>query len=122
MLNDILDPEKNIRFSRVTNKLYGDFQWSKDLNVDDYLVLEVYRILDPETYKEIYNDRLLKKYITALVKLQWGNNLSKFSGVQLPGGVEFNGQRILDEAREEINSIEETIQDRYELPPDFMVG
>jgi hypothetical protein len=122
MLNDILDPEKNVRFSRVTNKLYGDFDWSKDVNVGDYLVLEVYRILDPETYKEIYNDRLLKKYVTALIKRQWGNNLSKFSGVQLPGGVEFNGQKILDEAREEINNIEETVQDRYELPPDFMVG
>ena len=79
-------------------------------------------MLDPETYTEIYNDVLLKRYITALVKRQWGNNLSKFEGVQLPGGVSFNGQRILDEAREEIDKIEQEVQDKYELPPDFTVG
>lgn len=122
MLGDILDPEKNIRFSRVTNKLYGDFDWSEDVTEGDYLVIEAYTALDPETYTEIYNDRLLKRYLTALIKRAWGNNLSKFEGVQLPGGVQFNGQKILDEAREEIDKIEELVQDRYELPPDFMVG
>jgi hypothetical protein len=122
MLQDILNPEKNIRFSKVTNKMYGDFNWSDELNVGDYLVMEVYRLLDPETYPEIYNDRLLKKYFVALVKRQWGNNLSKFEGIQLPGGVQFNGQRILDEAREAIDKIEEEVQDKYELPPDFSVG
>ena len=122
MLNDILNPEKNIRFSKVTNKMYGDFNWKDELNVGDYLVMEVYRLLDPETYPEIYNDRLLKKYFVALVKRQWGNNLSKFEGIQLPGGVQFNGQRILDEAREAIDKIEEEVQDKYELPPDFSVG
>jgi hypothetical protein len=122
MLGDILDPEKNIRFSRVTNKLHGDFNWSEDVTAGDYLVIEAYTALDPETYSEIYNDRLLKKYLTALIKRSWGNNLSKFEGIQLPGGVQFNGQKILDEAREEIDKIEELVQDRYELPPDFMVG
>tara|TARA_Y100001937_G_scaffold32260_2_gene46101 strand:- start:3382 stop:4131 length:750 start_codon:yes stop_codon:yes gene_type:complete len=122
MLSDILDPEKNFRFSKVTNKLYGDFNWSEDVNVGDFLIIEVYRVLDPDTYPEIYNDRLLKKYVTSLVKRQWGANLSKFGGVQLPGGVEFNGQKILDEAREEIDKIEEEVQDKFELPPDFSVG
>lgn len=122
MLEDILDPEKNFRFSKVTNKLYGDFNWDDDLDVGDYLVIDVYRILDPETYTEIYNDRLLKQYVTALFKRAWGNNLSKFEGVQLPGGVQFNGQRILDESKEEIDKIEEEVQDKYELPPDFSVG
>ena len=122
MLEDILDPEKNVRFSRVTNKLYGDFSWDDDLDAGDYLVIEAYSVLDPETYTEIYNDRLLKKYITALIKRAWGNNLSKFEGVQLPGGVQFNGQRILEEAMAEIEKIEEEVQDKYELPPDFMVG
>lgn len=122
LLNQILDPEKNIRFSKVTNKLYIDMDWSEDLTVGNYLMMEAYRVLDPEVYTEIYNDRLLKEYITSLIKRQWGNNLSKFSGVQLPGGVEFNGQKILDEAREEINKIEEEVQDKYELPPDFSVG
>lgn len=121
MLNDILDPEKNIRFSKVTNRVYGDFDWT-ELTVGNFLVFEAFRVLDPETYTEIYNDVLLKRYITALVKRQWGNNLSKFEGVQLPGGVSFNGQRILDEAREEIDKIEQEVQDKYELPPDFTVG
>ena len=122
LLQDILDPEKNFRFSRVTNKVYGDFNWGEDLNVGDYIVMQAYTALDPEVYTEIYNDRLLKNYFTACVKRIWGNNLSKFTGVQLPGGVQFDGQRILSEAQEEIRQIEEEVQDRYELPPDFMVG
>jgi hypothetical protein len=122
MLQDILDPEKNFRFSRVTNKVKGDFNWQEDLNVGDYIVMQAYTALDPEVYTEIYNDRLLKKYFTALVKRAWGNNLSKFTGIQLPGGIQFDGQRILSEAIEEIEKIEEEVQDRYELPPDFMVG
>ena len=122
MLEDLLYPEKNVRFSKVTNKLYGDFNWSEDLNVGDYLLIEAYRLLDPETYTEIYNDRLLKQYVTQLIKRQWGANLSKFGGVQLPGGVEFNGQRILEEAMQSIEKIEEEVQDKYELPPDFSVG
>lgn len=122
LLQDILDPEKNFRFSRVTNRVYGDFSWNEDLNVGDYIVMQAYTALDPETYTEIYNDRLLKNYFTACVKRIWGNNLSKFTGIQLPGGVQFDGQRILSEAQEEIRQIEEEVQDRYELPPDFMVG
>ena len=122
LLQDILDPEKNFRFSRVTNKVYGDFNWGEDLNVGDYIVMQAYTALDPEVYTEIYNDRLLKNYFTACVKRIWGNNLSKFTGVQLPGGVQFDGQRILSEAQEEIRQIEEEVQDRYELPPDFMEG
>tara|TARA_B100001094_G_scaffold333124_2_gene408841 strand:- start:12094 stop:12843 length:750 start_codon:yes stop_codon:yes gene_type:complete len=122
MLEDILDPEKNVRFSRVTNKLYGDFDWENDVDAGDYLVIEAYSVLDPETYTEIYNDRLLKRYTTALIKRAWGANLSKFEGIQLPGGVQFNGQRILEEAMSEIEKIEEEVQDKYELPPDFMMG
>ena len=122
MLEDILDPEKNVRFSRVTNKLYGDFDWDNDVDAGDYLVIEAYSVLDPDTYTEIYNDRLLKRYTTALIKRAWGANLSKFEGVQLPGGVQFNGQRILEEAMAEIEKIEEEVQDKYELPPDFMMG
>jgi len=117
-----LDPDKNFRFSRVTNKLYGDFDWEKDLEVGDYVVIQAYTALDPNTYPEIYNDRLLKKYVTALIKRIWGNNLSKFTGIQLPGGIQFDGQRILSEAQDEIDKIEDEVQDRYELPPDFMVG
>jgi hypothetical protein len=122
LVQQMLDPDKNFRFSRVTNKLYGDFDWSSDLAVGDYVVIQAYVALDPNTYTEIYNDRLLKKYFTALVKRVWGNNLSKFTGIQLPGGVQFDGQRILSEAMEEVQRLEEEVQDKYELPPDFMVG
>ena len=85
-------------------------------------MIEAYQILNPETYTEIYNDRLLKEYVTALVKRQWGQNLSKFSGVALPGGIQFDGQKILEEAQTMLDKIEEQVQGKYELPPDFFVG
>jgi len=86
------------------------------------VVFEVYRALDPETYTEIYNDMFLRRYVTALIKRQWGENMKKFGGMQLPGGVTLNGQVIFDEALAEINELEKEMQTRYELPVDFMVG
>lgn len=122
LVQDILSPEKPIRFSRVTDRLKIDTDWSETFSVDKYIVAEAYVSLDPETYTEIYNDRLLKKYVTVLFKRQWGQNLSKFDGLQLPGGVTFNGKDIASEAQTEIDKIEDAVQDMYELPPDFMVG
>ena len=121
-IQQILDPAKRIRFSRVENKLYIDMDWSDDVDEGNYIIIEAYSALDPLIYTEIFNDRLLKKYVTALAKKQWGNNLIKFGGVQLPGGTEFRGDRILDEAKEEIDKIEEQVHDMYELPPDFYTG
>lgn len=112
----------NVRFNRKSDRIYVDMDWNADIAVDEYLIFEAYRILDPQTYTEVYNDMFLKKYATALIKLQWGNNLSKFAGVQMPGGVTLDGVRILNEAQEEVNKIEEEMQLRYELPPDFMTG
>ena len=94
----------------------------QEFNAGDYLVIECFRVLDPRIYPEIYSDRLLKRYMTALIKRQWGENLSKFEGVTLPGGVTFNGQRMIDEAQTEIDKIEEQIINEFELPPNFMVG
>jgi hypothetical protein len=122
LIRHILDPEKSIRFSRVTNKLYINMNWKDELVVGDYLVFECYTVLDPEVNTEIYNDRLLKKYYTALVKRQWGQNLSKFDNIQLPGGVAFNGRELFEQANTEIEKIEEEIQLRFELPVDFMTG
>ena len=122
MIGDMLDPEKRIRFSRVTNKLHLDMDWSEEINEGEYLMIEAYTALDPTTYTEIYNDRLLKQYVTALIKRQWGANLSKFENISLPGGVQFNGTQIFDQANAEIEKIEEEVQLKYELPPDFMVG
>ena len=122
LIQQHLDPEKQIRFSRVTNKLYVDMDWSEDINAGDYLMVEAYTVLDPETYTEIYKDRLLKQYITAQIKRQWGANLSKFENIQLPGGVSFNGTQIFEQAQAEIEKIEEEVQLKYELPPHFMTG
>ena len=122
LIQDILAPEKMIRFSRVTNRLKVDMDWSEEVTVGDYLVAEAYATLDPETWTEIYNDRLLKRYVTEFFRRQWGSNLSKFEGIQLPGGVSFKGREIMERAQTEIDKIEENVQLMYELPPDFMVG
>jgi hypothetical protein len=122
LLSDILTPEKELEFSRVTNKLTFPMTLRQEFNPGDYLVIECFRVLDPRIYPEIYSDRLLKRYMTALIKRQWGENLSKFEGVTLPGGVTFNGRRMIDEAQTEIDKIEEQIINEFELPPNFMVG
>lgn len=122
MLQDMLTPEKSIRFSRVTNRIYVETNWKEKMTKGDYLVFEAYKILDPALYPEIYNDRLLKMYLTALIKLQWGLNLSKFSGMSLPGGVSFNGTNMASEAKAEVEKIEEEVQSRYELPPQGFIG
>jgi len=122
LLSDILTPEKEIEFSRVTNKITFPMTLTKEFLPGDYMILECFRVLDPRIYPEIYNDRLLKKYTTALIKKQWGENLSKFEGMTMPGGVTFNGKRMIDEAQAEIDKIEEQIINEFELPPNFMVG
>lgn len=122
MIQDYLDPEKMIRFSRVTNRLYIDTNWTEDINEGNYVVMECYVALSPDTYPEIYNDILLKRYITASIKQQWGTNLSKYQNVTLPGGLSYNGADIYSQATEEMNRIEEELSAKYELPTDFMVG
>jgi hypothetical protein len=122
MLQDMLTPEKTVEFSRVTNRIYVNMDWKTHIRVGEYMMFEAYKILDPNLYTEIYNDWLLKKYCTAILKFQWGQNLSKFSNVSLPGGVTFDAATILTESRQEIQQIEEQIQSKYELPPNFMVG
>jgi hypothetical protein len=104
------------------NRVYVDMKWDEQVDVGMYIVAEAYRVVDPELFPEIYDSILLKKYLAAQFKQQWGQNLSKFTGVQLPGGVEFNGQQIYDNASEEINKIEEEVLDKYEEPPTFMIG
>jgi hypothetical protein len=122
LVEQLFDTEKNFRFSKVTNRLYVDMNWEEDIDVGDYLFFEAYSKLDPTTYTEIYNDRLLKEYMTALIKRQWGANLSKFDGVQLPGGVTIRGAEIFSEANEEVRNIEERVLLEYELPIDFFIA
>jgi len=122
MISDFFQPEKEIRFSKVTNRLLIDGDLSQTTETGDYLIIEAYAALDPETFNEIYNDRMLKRYVTALLKKQWGSNLSKFAGVQLPGGVQLNGPQIYAEALQEIQIIEQEFYSQYELPIDFIVA
>ena len=96
--------------------------WSQDVNVDDFIIIECYRKLDPTTYTDIFNDIYLKRYTTALIKRQWGANLSKFEGVQMLGGVTLNGAKLFEEAQADIEKLEEQIQLAYELPPNYMIG
>lgn len=122
LVNDMITGRVPIRFNRHQNQLHLDINWAEELNIGEYLIIECYRYLDPTVYQDVWNDRWLKRYATALIKRQWGENLSKYSGIQMPGGVEFNGQRLIDEANEEITRLEEEMSSSYELPVDFMVG
>ena len=121
-LDHVLVGEKPMRFNQHQNRLYIDMDWSEDLKVDEYLVIEAYRKLDPETYTDVYNDIFLKRYVTALFKKQWGANLSKFDGVAMLGGVTLNGRQIYSEALQDIEKLEDEIRKSYELNPAMMIG
>ena len=113
--------DQTVRFNRHMNRLFIETRWGTDVKAGEFVIIEGYETVDPATFTDVYNDIFLKKYLIALIKRQWGTNLKKFGGLQLPGGVEINGQQIYDEANEEIKEIEEQMQSRYEMPPlDFM--
>ena len=122
MYDQIFPGQRSIRFNRKTDRLYIDVNWDDTFQIGDYIIVECYRILDPNTYTQVYNDRFLKTYATALLKKQWGDNMKKFGGIQLPGGVILNGKEVYDEAVEEIRMIQQDMQLSSELPVDFMVG
>ena len=121
-LDHILVGEKPLRFNQHDNRLYIDMDWTNDLATDEYIVIECYRKLDPETFTDVYNDIYLKRYVTALFKKQWGANLSKFAGVAMVGGVTLNGQQIYTEALQDIEKLEQEIRSTYELNPAIMIG
>ena len=121
-LDHILVGEKPLRFNQHQNRLYIDMDWSNDMEAGEFLVIECYRKLNPDTYTDIYDDIYLKRYATALIKRQWGANLSKFEGVQMLGGVTLNGAKLFEEAQADIEKLEEQIQLAYELPPNYMIG
>lgn len=122
MLDMLLVGDRSFKYNRKMDKMYIDMNWEEVLNPDDFIVIECYRILDPSTYTQVYDDMFLKRYATSLIKRQWGENMKKFGGIQLPGGVILNGKEIYDEAVEEIATIENEMQLKSELPIDFMVG
>jgi hypothetical protein len=122
MLDMLLVGDRSFKYNSKMDKMYIDMNWEEVLNPDDFIVVECYRILDPTTYTQVYDDMFLKRYSTALIKRQWGENMKKFGGIQLPGGVILNGREIYEEAVEEITTIENEMQLKSELPVDFMVG
>ena len=121
-LEHILVGETPIRFNQHQNRLYIDMDWTNKMNVGEYLVIECYRKLDPDSYTDIYDDIYLKRYATSLIKKQWGANLSKFNGIAMLGGVTMNGENIYSQAIEEQNKLEEQIQMAFELPVNYMIG
>ena len=116
-----LSTEKMIRFNQRSDRLYLDIDWAS-MSVDDYIIIDCYRLLDPDTHTRVWNDSFLKRYLTALMKRQWGQNLIKFQGVKLPGGIELNGRQIYDDAERELQIIREQMSNTYELPPYDMIG
>ena len=121
LLRQFLSPDKSIRFNRVANKLYLDSD-KRQLTPGQYLIIEAYRILDPRVYPEVYNDRLLKKYLVALVRWQWGVNLAKYNGIKLPGDVTLDGQTMMKDSWQQKEDIEKEIILKGELPVDFIMG
>jgi hypothetical protein len=117
----LLNTEKMIRFNQRSDRLYLDVDWGS-VNVGDYFIIDCYRLLDPNDFSRVWNDSFLKKYTTALIKRQWGQNLIKFQGVKLPGGIELNGRQIYDDAEKELEIIREQMSNTYELPPLDMIG
>jgi hypothetical protein len=114
--------EVPIRFQRHMHKLFCDWGWGSAVNAGTVMIAECYAMINPADYESVWNDRWLKEYSTALIKKNWGTNLKKFAGVQLPGGVVLNGQAIFDEAMEEIKTLEEEMQTKYELPVEFYLN
>jgi hypothetical protein len=120
-LEQFLVGKQPIRYNRIVNKCYIDMDWTI-IQEGNYLILEAYQVIDPEEYMRGYNERWLQNYATVLIKEQWGNNLKKFNGMQLPGGITFNGQQIYDEARAERAAMEQEMISSYSLPVTDMIG
>jgi len=117
----LLTTDKQVRFNKRQDRLYLDIDW-KAQNKDTFFVIDCYRALDPDSFTQIYNDSFVKKYLTALIKRQWGQNLIKFNGVRLPGGIELNGRQMYDDAQRDLDDIKQRMSSEYELPPLDFIG
>ena len=120
-INFLLTTQKQIRFNKRQERLYLDIDWNT-VSKDDYVIIDCFSTLDPSSYSKVWNDSFLKKYLTALMKRQWGQNLIKFQGVKLPGGIELNGRQIYDDAEKDLEIIRDQMSNTYELPPLDMIG
>jgi len=117
----LLSTDKQIRFNKRQNRLYLDIDWNAK-SKDTFIIIDCYRILDPNDFTKVYNDSFLKKYLTALMKRQWGQNLIKFRGVKLPGGIELNGRELYQDGEKELEDIRQRMSMDYELPPYDFIG
>jgi hypothetical protein len=120
-INFLLTTDKQIRFNKRQNRMYLDIDWGQQTK-NTYIVIDCYRILDPDNFTNVYNDSFLKKYLTILLKRQWGQNLIKFRGVKLPGGIELNGRELYEDAERELEDLKQRMMLDYELPPFDMIG
>ena len=120
-IDHLLTTDKQIRFNKRQDRLYLDLDWGSQ-SAGNFIVIECYRALDPASFSQIYNDSFVKRYLTALIKRQWGRNLSKFRGVKLPGGIELNGGEILQQAEQELSEIKSRMTMEYEMPPLDFIG
>jgi hypothetical protein len=121
LLEQLLVGQQPIRYNRHNDRLYVDMNWDK-VNVGGFIIVEAYQVLDPDVYTDAWSDRWLTRYATALIKKQWGTNLTKFTGMQLPGGVQFNGDKIYNDAVAEIEQMEKDMATSYSLPAFDMIG
>lgn len=120
MIEEILVGKQTFKYNKHANQLHIEMDWNR-INAGDYIIAKAYKIMNPETYADVYKDRWLLRYASALIKKQWGTNLTKFEGMQLPGGLTFNGGKIYDDAVAEIDKLEEEIR-TLQYPPEDMIG
>ena len=121
-IDNLLVGTKTFDYNRHMDRLYVYMDWENDVNVGDYMVMEVYQVIAPNTYTSVYNDLWLKRYTTALMKKQWGQNLKKFDSITLPGGITYNGQSLYDEASTEIETLESAILTSHDTLPSMIIG
>jgi len=121
VISEMLVGKQPIRYNRLRNQLWVDMDWNT-LRDGEYLLVEAYQVVDPEEFTDAWGERWLQNYTTALIKKQWGTNLKKFTGMQLPGGIQFNGQQIYDEADAEIKEMEREMVTNLSLPAMDLIG
>jgi len=122
LLNEMFTGTPQFRFNRHMDRLFLDISWGADATIDDWIVVECDKIIDPATFTDVWSDMFLKRYNTALMKKQWGQNLIKFEGLQLPGGATLNGRQIYDDGNTELERLDEELQLKYQSPDNFYVG
>jgi hypothetical protein len=121
LISEMLVGKQPIRYNRHQNKLYVDMDWNA-IQLGEFILIQAYEVVDPDTYTDVWSDRWLQNYTTQKIKYQWGTNLTKFTGLQLPGGVQFNGEKILDDAERDIQRMEDEMINSYSLPVTDMIG